>query len=574
MKNNLIKKLSAILLCLPLIFNTNTVSFAAEESTFSIEDTTAKFNFTFSNEGLEQNDIVNAKVTVRFDTDNSADEGTTKIISFSAYINDCLTDLTCNSSDFVPPTEYFPSTELDVYSTKIVLSWYDTSDIEVPVNTDLDLGTIVFKLKTNKSAGDQITLKVDSNTDNTFFCDSADAVASLPAQGTDFEFSYTLQEASEPEAPEPETPACSHTSSNYTSNNDATCANDGTKTGTCDLCGEEFTVDDVGSAGHSFTYYVSNNDATCTEDGTKTAKCNFCDAEDTVVDEGSATGHDYGTQVVAATSTTLGGTRHRCFNCGDEFWTDFTKNDKYAQVNMPNGETVYHYCTHNGLATETTVDLGDGTKLRVFLQDPLRVLKKNDDDVLDVIVTYIPEGSSRYKELMAKNDADHAHEHIKLFEVYPTVNGRPVTGALDGSVYMEYEIPEGWDESDLEMILVRDGEDQEFEEAVLEIDGKRYLAMWKNHFSPYAMIDKLSDEEKALLNSLPEDKKQELLEAVEQLEKAVEAESNESAEKNEEKSSSNVKTGDNSGSIAVLALSTLITTGLYLELFMKKKRNV
>ena len=35
---------------------------------------------------------------------------------------------------------------------------------------------------------------------------------------------------------------------------------------------------------------------------------------------------------------------------------------------------------------------------------------------------------------------------------------------------MEYEIPEDWDESDLEMILIR---------KVLEIDGKKYLAMWK-----------------------------------------------------------------------------------------------
>ena len=44
---------------------------------------------------------------------------------------------------------------------------------------------------------------------------------------------------------------------------------------------------------------------------------------------------------------------------------------------------------------------------------------------------------------------------------------------------MEYEIPEGWDESDLEMILVQDGDDQELDEKVLEIDGKKYLAMWK-----------------------------------------------------------------------------------------------
>ena len=62
---------------------------------------------------------------------------------------------------------------------------------------------------------------------------------------------------------------------------DATC----TTPKTCSKCnvtvGEEL--------GHSYAY-VSNNDATCTEDGTKTGAC-VCGDEKTVVDEGSATGH-------------------------------------------------------------------------------------------------------------------------------------------------------------------------------------------------------------------------------------------------------------------------------------------
>ena len=100
---------------------------------------------------------------------------------------------------------------------------------------------------------------------------------------------------------------------------------------------------------------------------------------------------------------------------------------------------------------------------------------------------------------MRKVDGKHPIEHIKFFDVYPTVSGTHVIGELTNSIYMEYEIPNGWDERDLEMILVKDSDNQEFDEKVLDIDGKRYLAMWKNHFSPYAMIDKLTDEEKVAL---------------------------------------------------------------------------
>ncbi|MCD8344343.1 MAG: hypothetical protein LUC38_00030 [Oscillospiraceae bacterium] len=97
-----------------------------------------------------------------------------------------------------------------------------------------------------------------------------------------------------------------HTITEYVSNNDATCTEDGTKTGVCSVCGEEETVTDEGTAtGHSFTNYVSNNDATCTEDGTLTAECdNGCGKTDTITDEGTATGHNYEKGV--------------CANCGAE----------------------------------------------------------------------------------------------------------------------------------------------------------------------------------------------------------------------------------------------------------------
>ena len=209
--------------------------------------------------------------------------------------------------------------------------------------------------------------------------------------------------------------------------------------------------------------------------------------------------HDFSKKTIGAMEDKLGGTKYTCTDCGYEYWKDFTRGNMATQIFMPNDEEIHLYCERNGLMVKAEVDVG-GKKLEVFLLDPLRVLKTNDSDVLGISVTYVKEGLARYNELMSKVDGDHPIEHINFFEVRPKVNGKTKEGPLD-SVYMMYEIPEGWDESDLEMILVQNGDDQEFDEEVVEMNGKKYLVMWKNHFSPYAMIDKLTDEERAALIS-------------------------------------------------------------------------
>lgn len=318
----------------------------------------------------------------------------------------------------------------------------------------------------------------------------------------------------------------------------------------CSVCG---AIED--KAKHTWDNGIVIKGATCTEAGTERYTCAKCNAtkEEPIV----ALGHDDSYETFRPTADNLGGTKYTCIRCGYECWKNLTRDSAYSQTLMPDGETVYRYCTRNGLAAETTVDVGDGQVLKVFLQDPLGVLKKNDSDVLGISVKYVEKGSARYNELMSQVDGDHPIEHINLFEVYPTVNGIPETGTLNGSVYMEYEIPEGWDESDLEMILVRDGDDQEFDEKVLEIDGKKYLAMWKNHFSPYAMIDKLTDEEKAAL-------------IAQQIENMSSANSGESAD-NSKYLSSQVRTGDNSSSVALMSSAMLITSWLFVKVYVKEK---
>lgn len=61
------------------------------------------------------------------------------------------------------------------------------------------------------------------------------------------------------------------------------------------LCGEKGTETfEYGNPlGHSFTKYVSDNNATCFQNGTKTASCDRCGEKDTVTVEGTKVSHKY-----------------------------------------------------------------------------------------------------------------------------------------------------------------------------------------------------------------------------------------------------------------------------------------
>ena len=115
-----------------------------------------------------------------------------------------------------------------------------------------------------------------------------------------------------------------HIFTNYVSDNNATCAKDGTKTATCDVCGEaKDTVEDEGSSAtvaHTFTEYVSNNDATCVKEGTKTAVCDVCEnAKDTIADPDAEGTHTFTNYVSNgdATCTADGTKTATCDVCGE-----------------------------------------------------------------------------------------------------------------------------------------------------------------------------------------------------------------------------------------------------------------
>ena len=118
-------------------------------------------------------------------------------------------------------------------------------------------------------------------------------------------------------------PVSAHDLADYVDNNDATCTQDGTKTGTCTQCGKTLSVPAPGSAlGHALSQYISDGNATCIQDGTKTAACDRCGFTDTVTDEGSALGHGYTALKTEPTCTEGGYTTYTCTRCGDSYVAD------------------------------------------------------------------------------------------------------------------------------------------------------------------------------------------------------------------------------------------------------------
>ena len=134
-----------------------------------------------------------------------------------------------------------------------------------------------------------------------------------------------------------------------------------------------------------------------------------------------------------------------------------------------------------------------GQSVKCILQDENNVLPEGTQ----LGVNYIEPGSARYNELRSQLDATHDIENVRFFELtLRHADGSKVDMPLKGNVRVLLQIPSGWDKADLEAVLVQAGADIEFDEALETIDGVEYLSFWTDHFSPYAMIDKLTEAEK------------------------------------------------------------------------------
>ena len=243
---------------------------------------------------------------------------------------------------------------------------------------------------------------------------------------------------------------------------------------TCTVCGKKVSETVVPSAATT---------ATCTQKGTTTYTATFTKeglgtaTKDVAVD---ALGHNFEWVVTKEVTDTEDGMMEEiCSRCGE-------KRDEKVIPALGNGETkeLDAYVTMNGQG------------LKLILQDPYEALP----DGTKLVVNLAEPGSDRHNELSSQYDGQYNVENIAFFDInLLDLNDQKLPMPLSHKVRAIIQIPGGWDKEDLEAVLIASGADVEFEEKVVTIDGVDYLAFWTDHFSPYAMIDKLTDEEAAEL---------------------------------------------------------------------------
>ena len=346
----------------------------------------------------------------------------------------------------------------------------------------------------------------------------------------------------------------------------------------------------------SATRVLGNDTLSCTAQPAGTTEGTFKQVGDTI----------------PATADNLGGRATKCTVCGRKEFVDLnrTGQESEVQINMPSVEdfndcSIYDYCKWGNpdLFAETTVTI-NGEELKVILADPLDGLRTDKEKkagcYLGLNVSYVDKDSApeRYEELVADRDTDHEAENLIFLEVNPvvynsdTTQRRVVSGELTKEVYMEYQVPKGWDADEIEIVLVDEGEDIEHIERVLTFnegtpEEENYIVLWKNHFSPYAVIDKLTDNDKTTtltptnpgnpvitLDNLTDEQKAAL--NIDNLTEEEKAELNklleEAAKENSANNSGNVKTGDDINVMLMTSLSMLIIAALFISVCLKKKR--
>ena len=186
---------------------------------------------------------------------------------------------------------------------------------------------------------------------------------------------------------------------------------------------------------------------------------------------------------------------------------------------------------------EATVAV-NGTQQRIRVYDPNGVL---------------PAGTRLLAEAVTKHDTldeDHEVEHLLAYNLsLVDADGEPVPMSLPQPVELWFEVIPGLDAKDLQVVLARLGEDIEFDEALKEADGKIWVVVKTNHFSPYALLDTRSADEKA----------------------AMQPQAPPPADHLPEENNRNVKTGDIVTTVTVASLSMVLVLALGVMLRLVKK---
>ena len=181
---------------------------------------------------------------------------------------------------------------------------------------------------------------------------------------------------------------------------------------------------------------------------------------------------------------------------------------------------------------EATVDVkGQQQRLRVY----------DTNKILPAGTQLKAEAVTRHEHL----DDDHEIEHLLAYDLsLLDASGNPLHMPLDAPVELCFEVLDGLDKDELEVVLVKEFDDAEFEENLVDLDGASWVKVKTDHFSPYALTDLLSEDEKAALTQ------------------------ENSGPKN------NVKTGDLTTQIAVagLGMVLVLALGIMLRLITSKKK--
>ena len=117
--------------------------------------------------------------------------------------------------------------------------------------------------------------------------------------------------------------ATGHSYGEWNTKKAPTCTAEGTRARTCKKCGDEQT-ETIDKLAHT-PEVVAGKAATCTEEGlTDGEKCSVCDEILTEQQVVPATGHQYESTKIAATTSSKGYTLHTCALCGDSYKDNWT----------------------------------------------------------------------------------------------------------------------------------------------------------------------------------------------------------------------------------------------------------
>ena len=117
----------------------------------------------------------------------------------------------------------------------------------------------------------------------------------------------------------------------------------------------------------------------------------------------------------------------------------------------------------------------------------------------------LPDGAQFKVEVVSGHagvDDTHEAEHVLSYNLrLLDAAGNPIQMPLSKPVELWFEVVPGLDVGDLQVVLVNTlGPDREFTERIETRDGGTWVVVTTDHFSPYALIDTFSEEEKAARN--------------------------------------------------------------------------